>query len=244
MEKDQIYSLPLHKVGDFQFDERVVNVFGDMIQRSVPGYGSILSMIGELAEKYAQPASHLYDLGCSLGACTLVMRPRVHESCTIHSVDSSEAMVAAFSSRLARIGESARTLCSVEVHCEDIRRWEMSQASFSVLNFTLQFVPQPEREALLRSICESTLPGGALVLSEKIRFSDPHQEELMVELHHAFKRANGYSDLEIAQKRTALEKTLIPETLQTHLERLERVGFRSAVCWFQCFNFVSMLAVK
>ena len=88
------------------------------------------------------------------------------------------------------------------------------------------------------------MSGGALVLSEKICFDDPQQQALMTDLHHRFKRANGYSELEIAQKRTSLERTLIPETLDTHLERLRDAGFATASCWFQCFNFASILAVK
>lgn len=240
MEKDNIYSLPLERVGDFQFDEQVVQVFPDMISRSVPGYGSILSMIGELAQEYAKAETKIYDLGCSLGACSLIMRPRVPASCTIHAVDSSQAMIDALRGKLV----TDSSLCVLEVECCDIREVDVQRASLSVLNFTLQFVPRAERQDLLQKIAHGTIPGGALVLSEKIAFSDPKQQNLLTELHHSFKRANGYSELEVAQKRAALEKTLLPETLDCHLDRLRSVGFRLATCWFQCFNFVSILAVK
>ncbi len=238
MEKDTIYSLPLARVGDFRFDEQVVKVFPDMIARSVPGYGSILSMIGELAERYVQPASAIYDLGCSLGACTSVVRERVPADCRIVAVDSSEPMLEGMRSRLSPSG------CPVELICGDIRGVEVSECSLAVLNFTLQFIPPKEREAVLSQVYRGTLPGGALVLSEKVRFSEAVSQELLTDLHHSFKRANGYSDMEIAQKRQALENTLIPETLEDHLSRLRRVGYSQAVCWFQCFNFVSILALK
>lgn len=238
MEKDSIYSLPLSQVGDFKFDEQVVKVFPDMIQRSVPGYGSILSMIGELAERYAEPGSNIYDLGCSLGACTLMMRSRVPADCRIVAVDSSPPMIEGLGKKLSTEG------CAVECQLGDIRNTPIENCSLAVLNFTLQFVDQIERECLLAKIAQGTRQGGALVLSEKVRFPDEGQQELLTELHHSFKRANGYSELEIAQKRTALEKTLVPETLETHLSRLKRVGYSTAICWFQCFNFVSILAVK
>lgn len=240
MEKDTIYSLPLEKVGDFKFDDQVTQVFPDMISRSVPGYGSILSMIGELAAQYAQANSHIYDLGCSLGACSLVMASRIPETCTIHAIDSSQSMIEEFQRR--EFSKTEQSLLKIQK--ADIRQIPFEQASLSVLNFTLQFVPQEEREALLAKIYRGTLDGGALVLSEKVSFPDPRQQELLSELHHSFKKANGYSELEIAQKRSALEKTLIPETLEAHLSRLRRVGFKTATCWFQCFNFVSILAVK
>ena len=140
----------------------------------------------------------------------------------------------------------AVTKCACAVTpCEaDIRDVEVAGASFSVLNFTLQFIPCETRLELLRRIAQGTADGGALVLSEKICFADAAQQRLMTELHHCFKRANGYSDLEIAQKRTALENMMVPETLETHLGRLRAAGFATASCWFQCFNFVSIIAEK
>lgn len=241
MSADQIYALPLKSVGDFEFDEQVVRVFPDMISRSVPGYASILSMIGELSATYATPGSSIYDLGCSLGAATFVMRVRVPGNCTIHAIDSSAAMLR----RLKELHAAQPQLgCHITVAEADIRSAKIEQASFAVLNFTLQFIDPHERQDVLRRVCDGMLPGGCLVLSEKICFDDPSQQVTMTELHHAFKRANGYSDLEIAQKRAALEKIMIPETLDAHVGRLESVGFSTVVPWFQCFNFTSLLAIK
>lgn len=246
MSEDRIYSMPLERVGDFQFDERVVEVFPDMIARSVPGYGSILAMTGELAEEYAQPGSNIYDLGCSLGAATLLVRPRVPADCRIEAIDSSSAMV----SRLRKIlddhdnANPSALGCEVRVNEADVREVAIERASFAILNFTLQFIDLKERSDLLQRIADGLLPGGALVLSEKVHFEGEAQQALMTDLHHAFKRANGYSNLEIAQKRSALENTLVTETIETHTRRLQDVGFSSVSMWFQCFNFVSILAIR
>ncbi len=242
MTRDRIYSLPRQQVGDFTFDDAVVEVFPDMIARSVPGYASILSMIEQLTARFVLPHTNVYDLGCSLGAATMVMRRQAPRNCTIHAVDNAAAMV----TRLSEVLEAAAddSLCAVEVHQADICDWKLSDASFVVLNFTLQFVPAPRRLGVLAEVFQALRPGGALLLSEKICFDDPDQQDLLTELHHDFKRAHGYSDLEIAQKRTALENRLIPETLPTHIDRLRSVGFESVATWFQCFNFASLLAVK
>ena len=241
MARDRIYSFPLDRVGDFAFDEQVVSVFPDMISRSVPGYASILAMTAELAARYARPQTTIYDLGCSLGAATLAIQSRVATSCQIHAVDSSPAMLRELDRTLA---QEPHDRASVHTHCTDICELEFEPSSFVVLNFTLQFVPLANRHPLLRAVFESLRPGGALVLSEKIEFEDPTLNQLMMDLHHDFKRANGYSDLEIAQKRTALERTLLTETAEAHLQRLRDTGFRTACMWFQCFNFASILAVK
>ncbi len=241
MNRDQIYSLPMHHVGDFEFDEKVVQVFPDMIARSVPGYGSILSMIEQLAGRYVTSGSHVYDLGCSLGAGTRLIRRNAPQSCVIYAVDSSEAMVIRLKQLLDEDREGG---CAVEVLQCDLRDVNIFNASFVVLNLTLQFIPPEERAGVLARIFSGLLPGGALLLSEKICFPDPGEQTLMTELHHDFKRAHGYSDLEIAQKRTSIENRLLPETLQTHISRLHAIGFSTATPWFQCFNFVSILAVK
>ena len=240
MPSDRIYSLALEHVGDFVFDERVVEVFPDMIARSVPGYASIIAMTVELAEHYATPRSNIYDLGCSLGAATLPMSERVPRDCVIYAVDSSAAMIKELEAKQAQKSDA----CSVKVAHADVLYTPMHTASFIVMNFTLQFIAPEARTALLNRIHAALLPGGALVLSEKICFEKPQQQELFTTLHHAFKRANGYSDLEIAQKRTALENTLLPETLDLHLSRLEEAGFRTPSAWFQCLNFASIIAVK
>ncbi|WP_193164464.1 carboxy-S-adenosyl-L-methionine synthase CmoA [Microbulbifer hainanensis] len=239
--QDNIYANPLGEVAGFKFDQSVVEVFPDMIQRSVPGYTTIVAMIGTLAERYAQAGSRCYDLGSSLCAATLSMRHRIPAAdCEIIAVDNSQAMV-----------ERARTVLAadsgqipVQLVCADIQNVAIDNASVVVLNFTLQFIPVQERREILQKICDGLRPGGVLILSEKVAFADAAHQELMIDLHHSFKRANGYSELEVAQKRAAIENVLIPETLDQHRERLKAVGFSSVDVWFQCFNFASLIAIK
>jgi tRNA (cmo5U34)-methyltransferase len=239
---DSIYASPLDELVDFSFDERVVEVFPDMIQRSVPGYGSIISMIGVFAAKYAQQDSQCYDLGCSLGAASLSMRQKItQDNCTIVAVDNSPAMIA----RAQTIFDSDHaSTVPVELICADIQAINIENASVVVMNFTLQFIALDKRLALIKRIYQGLKPGGILVLSEKISFDEQSRGRFLNESHHDFKRANGYSDLEISQKRTALENVLIPETLTTHQQRLSDAGFASSDMWFQCFNFMSLVAVK
>ncbi len=228
-------------IADFRFDAQVADVFTDMIERSVPGYRAILTMIETLTERYAQPGSNLYDLGCSLGGATLSMASGLTaENCRITAVDSSAAMVERCRKAVAR----AHTCAGMQVIEGDIRAVDISEASVVVLNFTLQFIPPADRTALLKKIADGMRPGGVLILSEKVIFEDDHLDKLLFDIHHDFKRAHGYTDLEISQKRSALENVLIPETIPAHRGRLLAAGFTSVDVWFQCFNFMSMLAVK
>lgn len=240
-DKDSLYANPLGEISAFKFDESVVNVFPDMIRRSVPGYSAIISAIGSLAGRFSQKNSVCYDLGCSLGAATLAMREQLtRDDCKIIAVDNSEAMVNRFKRNLATKANKS----PVEVVCADIRQIAIERASVVVLNFTLQFIPVEDREFLLAKIYRGMLPGGVLILSEKLRFDDPRQQALQTDMHEHFKKMQGYSDLEISQKRTALENVLLAEPFSVHQKRLLGAGFSSAEIWFQYFNFASMIALK
>ncbi|ROR14657.1 carboxy-S-adenosyl-L-methionine synthase CmoA [Erwinia sp. JUb26] len=239
--RDTLFSAPVAKLGDWTFDERVAEVFPDMIQRSVPGYSNIISMIGMLAERFVQPDSHVYDLGCSLGAATLSVRRNIQvPGCKIIAVDNSPAMV----ERCRRHIDAFRADTPVEVIEADIRQIPLENASLVVLNFTLQFLAPEERQQLLNTIYQGLKPGGALVLSEKFSFEDADVGELLFNMHHDFKRANGYSELEISQKRSMLENVMLTDSVETHKARLRQAGFQHAEVWFQCFNFGSLVALK
>ncbi len=239
--RDVIFSAPIEKMGDFTFDERVAEVFPDMIQRSVPGYSNIISAIGMLAERFAKPSSNVYDLGCSLGAATLSMRRHIdQENCQIIAVDNSPAMV----ERCKLHINAYRSDTPVQVIEADIRDIEIENASVVVLNFTLQFLSPEDRFALLEKIYAGLRPCGILILSEKYVFENQPAHELLIDLHHDFKRANGYSELEISQKRSAIENVMRPDSIEAHKQRFEKIGFSSYEVWFQCFNFGSMFAIK
>jgi tRNA (cmo5U34)-methyltransferase len=239
--KDRLFTSKMTHPGDFVFDDRVVSVFPDMINRSVPGYGLIVPLIGLLARRYAQSDSNLYDLGCSLGAVSLAMRAAVHTGgVEIRAIDSSAAMIRQLKELLRDSWDDA--LIPIHPTHQDILETRIERASVVVLNFTLQFIDPDKRQNLLGNIRDGLNPGGVLILSEKIRFDDPEEQELQHCWHHDFKRAQGYSDLEIARKRDALEHVMRPDSLAQHQERLQQAGFENVIQWFQGLNFISLVA--
>lgn len=240
MTRDRIYADPHAQVEPFTFDEQVAAVFPDMIRRSVPGYELILQALPWLAARVVQPGSLVYDLGCSLGAGTQAVRRGVKmDGCRIIAVDSSVAMIQRADEWLG----SFRSEVPVELVQADVLDVPIENASLVLLNFTLQFIPLERRLELLYRIRAGLRPGGVLLLSEKIALEDERMERLITELHHDFKRAQGYSELEIAQKRQALENVLVPETMEAHRARLREAGFVSCETWLQHTRFVSLLAM-
>lgn len=239
--QDNIFAQACENIADFQFDEKVAGVFNDMIKRSVPGYSQIISTLGAFAQKYATPDSQIYDLGCSLGAATLSVRRHIeNRNCRIIAVDNSQSMI-------ERCNENLSAYVSdtpVDLICGDIRDIKIENASMVILNFTMQFLAPEDRIKLIKNIYQGLKPGGILVLSEKLNFEDDEIQTLLYDLHLDFKRANGYSELEISQKRSSLENVMKPDTLPQHVQRLESQGFTHSNIWFQCFNFASIVAIK
>lgn len=244
MPEDKIYRSE-EGAEPFRFNDKVAAVFPDMLRRSIPGYAASLEAIGSLAARYVRAGTNCYDLGCSLGAATLAMRQGIREPCCrIVAVDVAPAMIARCQDIIAEDDRLSAPETDVDVVESDIRDIEIANASMVVLNYTLQFLGVDDRDELLRRIARGLNKGGLLVLSEKVVDENPAMEDLLVELHHEHKRRNDYSALEISRKRAALEEVLIPETVATHRERLERAGFSDSAVWLRYFNFVSIIAIR
>lgn len=237
--RDELYADPRRPVGDFAFDESVAKVFPDMIERSVPCYRNLIEMIGILAGQFLKPGALCFDLGCSLGEVSARLLER-HQlpGLRVIAVDNSSAMIAKLRTRMATEEAAGR----LEPVCADLDAVDTRGASLVILNLTLQFVPPDARLALLARWRQNLVPGGGLILAEKIRLPDQDADGFLNHCHAEFKRANGYSELEISRKRAALDRVLLPDTPVCHRERLAAAGFRHVVPWFQCLNFMAWAA--
>ena len=226
-------------IADFRFDQDVVKVFDDMVRRSVPGYDSMIQMIGLIARMYGQDNTNYYDLGSSTGAITLsIALNNKSKNNQFFAIDSSKEMVEQCEKNLHSKVDNLQAIC------DDINQVKINSASIVVLNLTLQFIDVNLRSNLIKKIYDGLESGGILIISEKIHFDDAVTQNQITKLHMDFKKENGYSELEIANKRQAIENVLITETKEHHLNRLSECGFVETSCFFQCLNFVSFLSVK
>ncbi len=234
---DQLFRSKRPQIVDFAFDEAVAEVFPDMIRRSVPGFETVVPITGLIAAESLAEGGLAFDLGCSQGATTLaLLRALGSRPCRIVAVDAAAPML-----------ERARAAIRdprVSFRLADIRQTDVAGAGILLLNYVLQFIPPADRQALLDRCCQGLLPGGLLVLSEKVRFSSPARQAWSESLHIAYKKANGYSDLEVSQKREALERVMIVDTEAEHRQRLAAAGFGTVRTWFRCLNWCSIVAIK
>ncbi len=235
--KDSVFAKPLSAVKAFEFDEEVTQVFDDMITRSVPGYDLLVKLVALYADIFVTEQTEVFDLGCSTGVLTRVIAQQVKSrNVVVNAVDNSQSMI--------NKCRQSHAEYDIDWFCEDLEAVTIKNASMVVLNLTLQFVKPDQRNKLLNKIYQGLNPGGVLILSEKVNFGDPTRQKTMTELYQGFKKIQGYSDLEISQKRAALENVLIPDTPEVHKKRLCESGFDQVFDCFHCFNFVSYLALK
>lgn len=226
---------------DFAFDEQVVHVFPNMISRSVPGYWEVNQKTAVWAKHFYQPNTLIYDLGASLGAASWGIAQLCQQyNPPIIAVEKSAAMVKKLQENLAISGFEHQ----ITVQEADICEIAFQPCSIVVCNYCLQFVCPTQREALLQRIFHALLPGGVLLLAEKISMETPEEDYSIRQLHHEWKAEQGYTLNEIEQKSRSIANVMPVDKLSVHVERLKKLGFHSVVQWNQQFNFVALLAQK
>ncbi len=236
--RDQIFNSPQENIAPFEFNQKVAAVFDDMVARSIPFYQEIHRLIVDLTHRYYRGRGKVYDLGCSTGTTIELLEKSFGEKAiSFVGVDTSAPML-----ELAK--EKCSQVRAVEFLLEDMIRVDFKDAEIVIFNYTLQFLKVDKRAELLKKIYNALPSGGCLILSEKIKSPSKKMESCITDLYYDFKRRNGYSELEISQKREALENVLVPLTPKEQLTMLEEVGFREPEMLFRWYNFASYLALK
>ncbi len=232
--RDEVYRNSQNQIVDFAFTEAVAAVFPDMIRRSVPGYETMIPVTGLIAARHLGDQGHAFDLGCSLGATTLaILQQNPSPDIRVTGVDSAAAMIAG--------AKAAVTDPRANFIEQDLRDCDVSGAAVVLLNLVLQFVQPEHRLQVLGQIRTQMSNEGLLIVSEKVANADPELHNFYDSTHLAWKKANGYSDLEVSQKRTALENVMRIDTEEEHHQRFAQAGFSKVVQWYRCMNWASFL---
>ncbi len=241
-EKDDVFKRSSGGItSKFEFNEEVANCFDDMVSRSVPFYDEIHNIILDLANRYCSSNDLIYDLGCSTGTTIQILNSFFKEreiSPKFVGIDNSPHMIKKAHEKLAKSEASVKLLCG------DIDNFEFEPAKIIIMNYTLQFIPVPKRERLLKKIYNALTSGGIFILSEKIKPECGEFDQLITDLYYDFKRRNGYSELEIARKREALDNVLIPITPPEQMQLLNRGGFSKVETIFRWYNFACFVGQK
>jgi tRNA (cmo5U34)-methyltransferase len=227
--------------GAWEFDENVTACFDDMLSRSIPDYEEMRSLVLRVGTEFVQHRTEIVDLGCSRGAG---LEPFVRKFGAFNhyiGVEISPPMLAASRERFAGLVE--RNI--VDIQSIDLRHeYPPVAASLTLCCLTLQFTPIEYRQQILKSIFRSTLPGGALILVEKIIGCSAEIDSILVKLHLRHKEDNGYSKDAIDRKRLSLEGVLVPITAAWNEQLVRTAGFSQVEMVWRNLNFAAWVAVR
>jgi len=239
--KDEVFKARVEAIGDFKFGEKVASVFDDMLHRSVPFYDEAQRMIAEMAADFVVDGTNVYDLGCSTGTTMLNLHSAVPPGARFVGIDSSEEMLQRCRQKLT----AHQFKREHELICADLNEGlEIHNASMVLMVLTLQFIRPLHRDQIVSAIWHGLNENGCLILVEKVLGEDSLFNRLFIKYYYDFKARNGYSELEIAQKREALENVLVPYKLLENREMILRAGFRYCEVFFKWYNFSGIVAVK
>lgn len=233
----------------WEFDHEVTQAFDDMLERSIPNYGQMRQMVARAADWFLDRATHagrqptLVDLGASRGTQVAPLVDTWGARARFYLVDQSEPMLDVMRERY----DGMMNAGIVTVAPWDLREGfpHASGRPAVVLSvLTLQFVPIEYRQRLLREAHEALLPGGALILVEKVLGSAEETNRLLVDLYYGLKRENGYTQEAVDRKRLALEGVLVPLTAQFDEELVRGAGFATVDVVWAWANFRAWVAVK
>jgi tRNA (cmo5U34)-methyltransferase len=241
MKKDKLFEKRDNNVMNFDFGKDTADVFDDMLDRSVPLYHELQRMIGEIAAEFAKDETNIYDLGCSTGITLMTVDKAVNKDIKLIGVDFSPAMLEKCKERFKKenIGKE------FEFMQRDLNEGvSINNASVVVLNLTLQFIRPLYRDRLIRDIYKGLNDKSCLILVEKVLGNDSTFNSLFIEFYYGMKKRQGYSELEIARKREALENVLIPYRLDENKQLLIRNGFSQLDVFYKWYNFCGILAIK
>lgn len=244
MSRDQIFNEDKEHSSDFEFNEEVAAVFGDMLNRSVPFYAEQQNMIKDIAKRFWVPDTRVIDLGSSLGTTLINIATQNPATDKLIGFDNSDAMLARAKDNINNAGLSQRIALENADLNDDLNALDLRNTSLVTLCWTLQFVRPLRRDHLIKKIYDSMVDGGALIVTDKILTNDSNMNRFFIDFYYDYKRKNGYSEEEIINKREALENVLIPYRFDENFELFRRNGFEIVETFFQWYNFAGFLCVK
>ena len=232
---DKVFSKPIKK--QFEFDESVATVFDDMLERSIPFYKEVIALVCDLVELHCKSDAKIIDLGCSTANTLLHLYKKSHKYKLV-GIDNSKAMLENAGKKITAYG------ANIELINGDITKEDLSGSDIIIANYMLQFIRPLVRDKFVKKIYDSLEDDGVFIFSEKIIFEDKVLNKEMIDMYYEFKKKQGYSEFEIAQKREALENVLVPYTEEENKNMILNAGFKNVESLFKYGNFVTFVAKK
>lgn len=236
MMQDKVFNKPIEK--KFEFDEAVASVFDDMLSRSVPFYDEVRKLIVSLIVAEQEEGKKVLDLGSSTAKFLLDLHSKMDVKMHLKGLDNSQAMLDRAKQKCQAFG------ATIDLELADMLTYTYRQEDVIVANYTLQFIRPMQRVELIKKLYDGLKDDGVFIFSEKVVFEDKKLDKELIDIYYYYKKEQGYSEYEIAQKREALENVLIPFTIKENIQMCKDAGFKHIETVFQWANFVTFIVKK
>lgn len=233
---DKVFEKTITK--QFEFDEEVASVFDDMLNRSVPYYKEMQRLSINFACNFLKDEDIVYDLGCSTASTLIELSKNCKSKLNLVGIDNSQAMLNRAKNKAKAFGVNIKFIN------DDMHNISYDNAKLILSNYTLQFIRPLQREKLVKKIYNSLQNEGIFIFSEKVISANSTLNKQSIDEYYAFKKTQGYSEFEIAQKREALENVLIPYTEDENKKMILDAGFTHCETIFKWVNFATFIAIK
>ena len=234
--KDKVFDKPIEK--KFEFDEAVASVFDDMLSRSVPFYDEVRKLVISLILSEQHDEKRVLDLGSSTAKFLLDLHSKMNSKMLLKGLDNSQAMLDRAEQKCQAFG------ANIELELADMLTYDYENEDVIVANYTLQFIRPMQRVELIKKLYRGLNENGVFIFSEKVVFEDKKLDKELIDIYYDYKKEQGYSEYEIAQKREALENVLIPFTIEENIQMCKDAGFKNVHTIFQWANFVTFVVKK
>jgi tRNA (cmo5U34)-methyltransferase len=234
--EDKVFTQKIEK--KFEFDEAVASVFDDMLSRSVPFYDEVRKLVISLILAEQDEGKKVLDLGSSTAKFLLDLHSKMDVKMQLKGLDNSQAMLDRAEQKCQAFG------ANIELELADMLEYDYKDEDVIVANYTLQFIRPMQRLELMKKLYNGLNSDGVFIFSEKVVFEDKVLDKQMIDIYYDYKKEQGYSEYEIAQKREALENVLIPFTIKENIQMCKDAGFKNIETVFQWANFVTFVVKK
>ena len=234
--KDKVFDKPIEK--KFEFDEAVASVFDDMLSRSVPFYDEVRKLVISLILSEQYDEKRVLGLGSSTAKFLLDLHSKMNSKMFLKGLDNSQAMLDRAEQKCQAFG------ANIELELADMLTYDYENEDVIVANYTLQFIRPMQRVELIKKLYRGLNENGVFIFSEKVVFEDKKLDKELIDIYYDYKKEQGYSEYEIAQKREALENVLIPFTIEENIQMCKDAGFKNVHTIFQWANFVTFVVKK
>ena len=225
-------------VQDFSFAEYAqADNFDQHISASIPGYEKLIEKCVGLSRRFILDLTTVLDVGCTTGK--LIRTVRDHNQA---SRPQAKYVGIDIEPKFERQWVQHRC-CNVQLLSTDVRSYEPGPSSYITSLFTLQFIREPDKRAVLSRLADSLVEGGALFIAEKVLASSARLQDTLTFSHYDFKRLS-FTEREILEKERRLRGRMTLWTERELRDRLCSAGFREVEPIWGDFPFLAFLALK